>query len=170
MFHHIWNRFDCVHREDASCGGGGGFFFWLWLCRIFAVACRTYSCGMWDIVSWPGIKPSPSALGAWSLRHWSPGESQGTLEFLVIYCLGTPEAVLVVMRQGPSCSPAPSFSFKPMRFNLLGKSSNWKKVHKLLGHRWLKGISHWFACRNLGKRRIQGHLKFSTNSFRGFIT
>ena len=134
--------------------GEGFFFFWLWLCRIFAVACRTYSCGMWDIVSWPGIKPSPPALGAWSLRHWSPGESQGTLEFLVIYCLGTPEAVLVVMRQGPSCSPAPSFSFKPMRFNLLGKSSNWKKVHKLLGHRWLKGISHWFACRNLGKGRL----------------
>ena len=44
---------------------------------------------------------------------------------------GTPKAVLVVMWQGPKCSPAPSFSFRPMRFSLLGKSSNWKKVYKL---------------------------------------
>ena len=44
------------------------------------------SCGMWDLVPWPGIKPGPSALGARSLNHWTTrevppvflsGESQG---------------------------------------------------------------------------------------------
>ena len=27
------------------------------------------SCGMWDLVPWPGIKPEPPALGVWSLSH-----------------------------------------------------------------------------------------------------
>ena len=29
------------------------------------------SCSMWDLVPWPGIEPRPSALGAWSLSHWT---------------------------------------------------------------------------------------------------
>ena len=31
----------------------------------------TLSCGMWDLVPWPRIKPRPPALGAWSLSHWT---------------------------------------------------------------------------------------------------
>ena len=27
------------------------------------------SCGMWDLVPWPGIEPESPALGAWSLSH-----------------------------------------------------------------------------------------------------
>ena len=32
---------------------------------------QTLSCGMWDLVPRPGIKPGPPALGAWSLSHWT---------------------------------------------------------------------------------------------------
>ena len=27
------------------------------------------SCGMWNLVPWPGIKPCPASLGAWTLNH-----------------------------------------------------------------------------------------------------
>ena len=29
------------------------------------------SCGMWYLVPWPGSKPGPPALGAWSFSQWS---------------------------------------------------------------------------------------------------
>ena len=32
---------------------------------------RIFSCGMWDLVPWPGIEPGPFALGAQSLNHWT---------------------------------------------------------------------------------------------------
>ncbi|XP_028355588.2 GATOR complex protein NPRL3-like isoform X1 [Physeter macrocephalus] len=41
---------------------------------IFVAVCRIFSCGMRDIVPWPGIEPSPPALGAWSLSHWTTRE------------------------------------------------------------------------------------------------
>ena len=34
------------------------------------MACKLFSCGMWDLVPWPGIDPRPPALGARSLSHW----------------------------------------------------------------------------------------------------
>ena len=30
----------------------------------------TLSCGMRDLVPWPGIHPGPPALGSWNLSHW----------------------------------------------------------------------------------------------------
>ena len=30
-------------------------------------SCRSFSCGTWDLVPWPGIKLMPPALGGWSL-------------------------------------------------------------------------------------------------------
>ena len=33
-----------------------------------------HSCHMWDLIPWPGIKPRPPALGAWSLSHWTTTE------------------------------------------------------------------------------------------------
>ena len=33
----------------------------------------------WDLVLWPGIEPSPPALGAWCLSHWTTGEVPGSL-------------------------------------------------------------------------------------------
>ena len=32
------------------------------------------SCGIWELVPWPGIKPRPPALGAQSLSHWTTRE------------------------------------------------------------------------------------------------
>ena len=42
-------------------------FTFLVFFNIFAVL--GLSCNMWDLVPWPGIKPRPPALGAWSLSH-----------------------------------------------------------------------------------------------------
>ena len=42
-----------------------------------------FSCRMWDLVPWPGIKPRPSALGAQSLTHWTT--KQGSPGLLVFY-------------------------------------------------------------------------------------
>ena len=39
-------------------------------CSIY----RIFSCGMWDLVPWPGIEPGPPALGARSLSHWTTRE------------------------------------------------------------------------------------------------
>ena len=33
--------------------------------------------GLWDLVPWPGIKPMPPVLGAWSLSHWTIREVPG---------------------------------------------------------------------------------------------
>ena len=35
---------------------------------------QTLSCSIQDLVSQPGIKPGPPALGAWSLTHWTTRE------------------------------------------------------------------------------------------------
>ena len=40
--------------------------------------------GMWDLVLWPGIKPSPPALGAWSLNHWKTREVLKGVDFKVM--------------------------------------------------------------------------------------
>ena len=52
-------------------------FIWLlwvlvgpWGSLIFAVTCSIFSCGVWDIVSWPGLESrSPSQRGAQSHSH-----------------------------------------------------------------------------------------------------
>ena len=38
-------------------------------CGIFSCNMHSLSCSMWHLASWPGIKPRPPALGAWSLSH-----------------------------------------------------------------------------------------------------
>ena len=47
--------------------------------RIFSWGMQTLSCGMWDLVPWPGIEPGPPALGAQSLSHWTTREVPLTL-------------------------------------------------------------------------------------------
>ena len=42
---------------------------------VFLASCGIFSCGMQNLVPWPGIKPRPLALGAWSLNHWTTRES-----------------------------------------------------------------------------------------------
>ena len=39
-----------------------------------AVACRFFSCSTWDLVSRPGIKPRPTALGSRSRSRWTTRE------------------------------------------------------------------------------------------------
>ena len=47
--------------------------------RSFCLHCsrRTLSCGLWDLVPWPGIEPRPPALGAHSLSHWTTRKVPG---------------------------------------------------------------------------------------------
>ena len=52
-------------------------FFFLSLFKkkhIIYLAALGLSCGMWDLVPWPGIEPGPHALGAQSLTHWTTRE------------------------------------------------------------------------------------------------
>ena len=44
---------------------------------------------MWDLVSWPGIKPRPHALGVQSLSHWTTKEVL-LWKYLVIEDIGVP--------------------------------------------------------------------------------
>ena len=48
---------------------------------IFSSCMQTLSCSMWELVPWPGIKPWPPALGAWSLSPWSQGNPTCILDF-----------------------------------------------------------------------------------------
>ena len=42
--------------------------------RIFSFGMWTLSCGMWDLVPWPGIQPGPPALRVLSLSHGTTRE------------------------------------------------------------------------------------------------
>ena len=54
-----------------------------------SAALRVFSCGMWDLVPWPGREPRPPALEAWNLNHWAAREV-ASLPFLIFsgysYC------------------------------------------------------------------------------------
>ena len=50
-----------------------GFFF-IYICYLFIWLHQDLSCGMWDLVPWPGIEPGLPALGASSLSHWTNRE------------------------------------------------------------------------------------------------
>ena len=45
------------------------------------------SCGLWDLVLWPGIKPMPPALGARNLSHWKPRKSPGFTLFILFFII-----------------------------------------------------------------------------------
>ena len=54
-------------------------FIWLhWVLvavlEIFNLCCGVFSCDMWDLVLWSGIKPGPPALRVQSLSHWATWE------------------------------------------------------------------------------------------------
>ena len=38
---------------------------------VFFAVSEIFSCSMWDLVPWPGIKPGPPELGAQILGHWT---------------------------------------------------------------------------------------------------
>ena len=45
-------------------------YLFTWLHWVLVAACRIFSCGMWDLVPWPGIKPGSPALMQ-RLSHWT---------------------------------------------------------------------------------------------------
>ena len=49
---------------------------------FFFLAAPGLSFSMQDLVPWPGIKPRPPALGAWSLNNWTTREVP---QFLTIF-------------------------------------------------------------------------------------
>ena len=46
------------------------FFEYLFI----SLAALGLSCSMWDLVLWPGMESRASALGLWSVSHWTTGE------------------------------------------------------------------------------------------------
>ena len=46
----------------------------LWHAGSLVEACGIFSCGIQDLVPWPGIEPGPPAMGPWSLNHWTTRE------------------------------------------------------------------------------------------------
>ena len=42
--------------------------------KFIYLAALGLRCGMWDLVSWPGLEPGPPALGAWCLNRWTTME------------------------------------------------------------------------------------------------
>ena len=69
--------FQCRNWICVPSIAGGFFFFFLIFYlfisphQLFVVAHKIFSCGMWDLVPWPGIEPQSRALGAGSLSHWA---------------------------------------------------------------------------------------------------
>jgi len=56
-------------------------------CEIFSCDMQILSCGMWDLVPWPGIKPRTPAMGAESLSHWTTREVPLPIYFVLYICL-----------------------------------------------------------------------------------
>ena len=65
--------------------GQGKVFLFFRLCIYLAAL--GLSCSMWDLVSQPGIKRQPSALGVWSLSHQATQEVPGKmyLECVIVH-------------------------------------------------------------------------------------
>ena len=77
-------------------------YLFIWLCRVLVGACsifdlhhsmRTLNCGMWDLVTQPGIEAMPLAVKTWSPNHWTTREclSCAHFRFLIatyaLFCL-----------------------------------------------------------------------------------
>ena len=57
--------------STTACDRNAAFLF-IWLHRVLVAAFRMFSCGMWDLVPWPGIEPGPPALRVCiSAQHFS---------------------------------------------------------------------------------------------------
>ena len=70
-----------------------GLFFLFFKCSfvyLIYLSALGLSCGMWDLVPWPGIELGRPALGAWSLSHWTTREapSSGTFQMTQLFTSG----------------------------------------------------------------------------------
>ena len=66
------------HRSSKGASSDSFFF-----CNLFIyLAILGLSCSIWDLFSWPGVKPGPPASGAPSLSHWTTKEILPLILFL----------------------------------------------------------------------------------------
>ena len=106
----------CLAHSRVQKISVANFFFLIWLCQVLVVACKMCSCGMWDLVSCPGIKPRLPALGGQSLSPWTTGEIPGPRFWLWNQ---EPSHTLSGLSYLPSF---PCFSVLPQGTSLLGSS------------------------------------------------
>ena len=121
-----------IYKETILLCYGHNFFFkvFIWLCWFLAVACRIFSCGMWDLILWPGIKPTSPVLGAWSLSHWT------TREVLAI----TSWCVLSLLVWSERCHNRPQM-VEGLSFSLVGWGSQVERG--VWGCRWVQRTHAW---------------------------
>ena len=86
------------------------FYSFIWLHKVLVVACRIFSCGMWDQVPWPRIEPRPPVLGAQSPSHWT------NMEVPYLYVLNKFCKALCAPLGIPSCDP---------KVHLVNPESHW---------------------------------------------
>ena len=100
------------------------FFFlinsFIWLHWVLFEALRIFdlSCGMWDLVPWPGIKPKSSALGVWVLATGPPGKFLYWSFSLLNKLLILPRKVFLI----PHCLVSSLYSFKS-QLNVISSAS-----------------------------------------------
>ena len=126
---------------------------------------QTLSCGMWDLVPRPGIKPEPPALGMWSLSHWTIREvPQGVFKWQGLWsqvseCSGCGENVI-----GLNSRTAASFpQLRPLFRSTLKSSCEWEGRPPRAG---LNGNSSWLLSLPLGWE-LADDCRASVSSFVG---
>ena len=69
----FWLLFFLYIHFVYLCGCATSLIF-IAACRIFSYGKQTFSCGMWDLVPWPGIEPRAPTLEALRLSLWTTRE------------------------------------------------------------------------------------------------
>ena len=90
----------------------------IWLLQVLVAAQEPFSCGMWDLVPWPGMEAGSPALGTQSLTHWTTGEVPGCTILdqpfsYTLNCLFLGKALPSVASHGPAWQPAFAPSHHP---------------------------------------------------------
>ena len=118
---------------------------------------RTLSWGMWDLVPWPGIEPEPSALGVWSLSHWTAREvsMQYFEELLVIVTVvGRKNSSVVdffnvlkvILNIGMLCFYLSSLYCALQILHYLQVEGLWQPcIEKIYRHRFLTAFAHFVS-------------------------
>ena len=85
------------------------------LCHVLAAMYRIFNCATrtlsWDkcvLVPWPGIERRPSALGAWSLSHWTTKEVLLWLSLWIVSRRGETISNFVAWEEGTICCVFPA--------------------------------------------------------------
>ena len=76
IFKYVYLNLNIVYIYLAAPGGSE-----LWHAGSSLRHEGSFSCGMWDLVPWPGTKPRPPVLGGWSLSLWTTRVLQQTFIF-----------------------------------------------------------------------------------------